>query len=511
MLPEKFLERMQNMLGEEYPAFLESLSGKRYRALRINPLKAEIQEGKEKLPFVLSPVPWTKNGFYYEEEEQPGKHPYHEAGLYYIQEPSAMAPVPCLMEEPASAAAMPERQEEPVSAAAIPEQQEDVSAAATLEQQEKPATPERVLDLCAAPGGKSTQIAEYMRGCGMLITNEIHPQRAKILSENIERMGISNAIVLNETPESLSKKFIAFFDRILVDAPCSGEGMFRKNDNAGEEWSEENVALCAERQDGILDCAATMLKPGGRLVYSTCTFAPAEDEGSVSRFLEAHPDFYLEKEERLMPHKVKGEGHFLAVLHREGGQLSSAATAGTEKSFALKDCKEFLDFAKEALTIPAEELTAGKILLRFGEQLYLAPAETPSLRGLKVLRPGLHLGTVKKNRFEPSHALALFLKKEQVVNGINLAGDGTAVRKYLEGQTLTIGAGCDVEMADIMHRGRTAAEQADTITREGRSAGQADVSMPKGWCLVCVDGYSLGWGKAAGAVLKNHYPKGLRK
>ena len=485
MLPEKFLERMQNMLGEEYPAFLESLSGKRYRALRLNPLKTRIQEGKEKLPFALSPVPWTKNGFYYEEEEQPGKHPYHEAGLYYIQEPSAMAPVPCLMEERTSAAAIPEQQED-VSAAAMPEQQEEhVSAAAMSEQQEEPVSSERILDLCAAPGGKSTQIAEYMRGRGMLITNEIHPQRAKILSENIERMGISNAIVLNETPESLSKRFIAFFDRILVDAPCSGEGMFRKNDNAGEEWSEENVALCAERQDGILDCAATMLKPGGRLVYSTCTFAPAEDEGSVSRFLEAHPDFYLEKEERLMPHKVKGEGHFLAVLHREGGQLSSAATAGTEKSLALKDCNEFLDFAKEALMIPAEELTAGKILLRFGEQLYLAPAETPSLRGLKVLRPGLHLGTVKKNRFEPSHALALFLKKEQAVQAVNLACDGTAVRKYLEGQTLTIGEGCDVEMADA--------------------------ALPKGWCLVCVDGYSLGWGKAAGAVLKNHYPKGLRK
>lgn len=499
MLPEKFLERMQNMLGEEYPAFLESLSGKRYRALRLNPLKTRIQEAKEKLPFALSPVPWTKNGFYYEEEEQPGKHPYHEAGLYYIQEPSAMAPVPCLMEESASAVE-------------IPEQQEDVSAAAIPEQQEKPVLPERVLDLCAAPGGKSTQIAEYMRGCGMLITNEIHPQRAKILSENIERMGISNAIVLNETPESLSKRFIAFFDRILVDAPCSGEGMFRKNDNAGEEWSEENVALCAERQDGILDCAATMLRPGGRLVYSTCTFAPAEDEGSISRFLETHPDFCLEKEERLMPHKVKGEGHFLAILHRGTKDISAERqTAGTEKSLALKDCKEFLDFAKEALTIPAEELTAGKILLRFGEQLYLAPAETPSLRGLKVLRPGLHLGTVKKNRFEPSHALALFLKKEQAVHAVNLSCDGTAVRKYLEGQTLTIGEGCDVEMADIMTRGRTAAEQADTITREGRSAGQADVSMPKGWCLVCVDGYSLGWGKAAGAVLKNHYPKGLRK
>ena len=402
MLPEKFLERMQNMLGEEYPAFLESLSGKRYRALRLNPLKTRIQEGKEKLPFTLSPVPWTKNGFYYEEEEQPGKHPYHEAGLYYIQEPSAMAPVPCLMEERASVAAIPERQEEHVSAAAIPERQEE------------PATPGCVLDLCAAPGGKSTQIAEYMRGRGMLITNEIHPQRAKILSENIERMGISNAIVLNETPESLSKRFIAFFDRILVDAPCSGEGMFHKEPVIMKNWEQYGSEYYAKLQREILP--AMMLKPGGRLVYSTCTFAPAEDEGSVSRFLETHPDFCLEKEERLMPHKIKGEGHFLAVLHREGGQLSSASTAGTEKSLTLKDCREFLDFAKEALTIPAEELTEGKTLLRFGEQLYLAPAETPSLRGLKVLRPGLHLGTVKKNRFEPSQALAMFLSKEAFSN-----------------------------------------------------------------------------------------------
>ena len=445
MLPQAFLDRMEQMLGEEYPAFLQSYEKERYQALRVNPLKADRDAFEAAAPFTLRPVEWEPNGFYYGKEDAPGKHPYHAAGVYYIQEPSAMAPAAYLDAQPG----------------------------------------EKILDLCAAPGGKSTQIAEYMRGRGMLITNEIHPQRAKILSENIERMGISNAIVLNETPESLSKRFIAFFDRILVDAPCSGEGMFRKNDNAGEEWSEENVALCAERQDGILDCAATMLKPGGRLVYSTCTFAPAEDEGSVSRFLETHPDFCLEKEERLMPHKIKGEGHFLAVLHREGGQLSSAATAGTEKSLTLKDCREFLDFAKEALTIPAEELTEGKILLRFGEQLYLAPAETPSLRGLKVLRPGLHLGTVKKNRFEPSHALALFLKKEQVVHAVNLVCDGTAVRKYLEGQMLTIGEGCDVEMENV--------------------------SLPKGWCLVCVDGYSLGWGKAAGAVLKNHYPKGLRK
>lgn len=263
MLPQVFLERMQGLLGSEYEEFLVSFDHEKYQALRLNPLKLRTESGRtddstvieEKIQqtFRLQPVPWAENGYYYTKEDQPGKHPWHEAGLYYIQEPSAMAPVTLLSPQPG----------------------------------------ERILDLCAAPGGKSTQIASAMEGEGLLVTNEIHPARAKILSENVERMGIRNACVLNETPEHLADIFEEYFDRILVDAPCSGEGMFRKNEVACEEWSPENVQLCADRQDGILECAARMLVPGGRLVYSTCTFAPAENEGSISRFLAKHEEFEI--------------------------------------------------------------------------------------------------------------------------------------------------------------------------------------------------------------------------
>ena len=248
MLPQSFTERMQGLLGLEYEEFLASFEHEKYQALRLNPLKRDdmsVITEKVKQTFQLQQVPWAENGYYYTKEDQPGKHPWHEAGLYYIQEPSAMAPVTLLSPQPG----------------------------------------ERILDLCAAPGGKSTQIASAMEGEGLLVTNEIHPARAKILSENVERMGIRNACVLNETPEHLADIFEEYFDRILVDAPCSGEGMFRKNEVACEEWSPENVQLCADRQDGILECAARMLVPGGRLVYSTCTFAPAENEGSISRFM----------------------------------------------------------------------------------------------------------------------------------------------------------------------------------------------------------------------------------
>ena len=241
MIPEKFKERMKLLLGGEYEEFLEALGQERYQALRVNPMKMDREEFLQKAPFSLSPVPWEENGFYYKKEEtqsQPGKHPWHEAGVYYIQEPSAMSAVPFLEARPG----------------------------------------ERILDLCAAPGGKSTQIAAAMRGEGLLVCNEIHPARAAILSENIERMGVRNALVLNETPDRLAERFPGFFDRILADAPCSGEGMFRKNEAAGEEWSPENVRMCAERQREILEYAYQMLRPGGRLCYSTCTFAPAEDE-----------------------------------------------------------------------------------------------------------------------------------------------------------------------------------------------------------------------------------------
>ena len=454
MLPQAFLDRMEQMLGEEYPAFLQSYEKERYQALRVNPLKADRDAFEAAAPFTLRPVAWEPNGFYYGKEDAPGKHPYHAAGVYYIQEPSAMAPAAYLDAQPG----------------------------------------EKILDLCAAPGGKSTQIAAAMRGEGLLISNEIHPARAKILSENIERMGIRNAMVTNESPQSLAKVFEAYFDRIMVDAPCSGEGMFRKNADACDEWSPENVTLCAERQAEILECAASMLRPGGRMVYSTCTFAPEENEGTISQFLAKHPEFEiadvmhypqmssgvaawttdpqpgLERTIRLFPHHVDGEGHYLAVLMKAGSvseNYEGYCAKGLEKGIPEHDAKEYLDFAKETLRNKPE----GR-LIRFGEQLYLVPENMPSTKGLKVLRPGLHLGT-KKNRFEPSHALALALRPEDVLHSHDMAGNSQDVRAYLNGQTL-----------------------------------QADGE--KGWYLMTVDGYSIGWGKLAGGMIKNHYPKGLR-
>ena len=263
MLPVKFTERMKEMLANEYQEFMDSYDRQEYKGLRLNPLKyTSTEECDKKMEeemntlvkdWNLTPVPWTKHGYYYASELRPGLHPYHLAGVYYIQEPSAMAPAQLLEACPG----------------------------------------ETILDLCAAPGGKSTQIAAAMKGKGLLICNEIHPARAKTLSENIERMGIRNAIVTNETPDMLANKFTEFFDCNMVDAPCSGEGMFRKNEDACNEWSLEAVEDCAIRQDHILDCASGMLKPGGRIVYSTCTFAPQEDEGAISRFINSHPEFHV--------------------------------------------------------------------------------------------------------------------------------------------------------------------------------------------------------------------------
>ncbi len=463
MLPLQFMERMQEMLKEEYPLFLESYEKQNYQSLRVNPLKGSREEFLKKAPFSLKPVVWAEDGFYYDSKDQPGKHPFHEAGVYYIQEASAMAPVTYL----------------------------------------DPCPGEQVLDLCAAPGGKSTQIGAAMKGEGILVCNEIHPARAKILSENVERMGIKNALVTNETPDRLAEYFPEYFDRILVDAPCSGEGMFRKNEEACREWSLENVRMCAARQDDILDAAARMLRCGGRLVYSTCTFAPEEDEGSISRFLLRHPDFEiadavkypgmkegqeewvsenhgaltvkpseLSKTIRLWPHKLAGEGHYLAVLTKRGSVpegYRGRSLLGIQKGLPEKEYKGFTEFARESLGVSLKGT-----FFSFGEQLYLAPENMPALRGLKVLRPGLHLGTMKKDRFEPSHALALALRADQVKRSADLAADSAEAKAWIGGLTLN---------------------------REGE----------KGWYLVTVDGYSLGWGKLAGGILKNHYPKGLRK
>ena len=430
MLPEAFLTRIQQQLGAEYPAFLESLDRPRAVALRFNPLKGNVPT----LSFVQTPVPWEPQGFYYDPEARPGLHPYHEAGVYYLQEASAMAPVALLDPQPG----------------------------------------EWVCDLCAAPGGKTTQIAGYMKGEGFLLCNEWSPKRAKILSRNIERLGIANALVTNEHPSRLAERLAGCFDRVLIDAPCSGEGMFRKEEAAVTDWSPETVQMCARRQAEILCSGAQLVRPGGRLVYSTCTFAPEENEQAISLFLETHPDFHPEPVDapwftpagtgcfRLWPHKLLGEGHFAAVLCRDG---SSCREEPAEEP-AQKLPKEWLDFARE-LDI---HLGAGRAVF-FGQSLYWAPEGMPSLRGLKVERPGLELGTVKKNRFEPSHALALWLTT--CAHTHDLSSTSPELAAYM--------------------------------------AGNVVPSPVRGWTLIRADGYSIGWGKGDGNVLKNHYPKGLRR
>lgn len=473
MLPNLFLERIKKMLSsDEYDKFLASYEIERKHGLRFNSLKADYDNFKDKNidNIQLTEVPWAKNGYFYENEDRPGKSPYHEAGVYYIQEPSAMAPAAYLDSKPG----------------------------------------DYVLDLCSAPGGKSTQIASTMNNTGLLISNEINTKRCKILSENIERMGIANAIVTNESPEKLTKVFPVFFDKIMVDAPCSGEGMFKKNLNATDEWSLENVQICSERQDMILDCAAQMLAPGGRIVFSTCTFAPEENEGSIYRFLKRHNDFRIvdidkyngmshgnldyyktlitnssiiseddydfykteiQKTIRLWPHLLKGEGHFVAVLEQTNEKLQSKPNyQRNNKNFGNKNnnLESYYNFFNDTICkLPLD----GKLEL-FKDQLYLVPNGVPSLSGIKLLRRGLHLGTFLKNRFEPSHALALFLSSNLVKNSYDI--DYDLAKKFIAGETFP----CDLK---------------------------------KGWYLITVNGYSLGWGKVAGKTMKNHYPKGLRK
>lgn len=454
-LPAAFEQRMQRLLGEEYPAFRDALARPQARGLRVSPLKIAPEQFAAQAPFALTPVPWAPEGFFYPDTERPGRHPYYEAGVYYIQEPSAMA----------------------------------VGALADA----KPG--ERVLDLCAAPGGKTTHLAGRMHGEGLLVANEIHAGRAAILAQSIERMGVQNCIVCNETPDRLAQRFPAFFDCIVVDAPCSGEGMFRKDDNpAQSEWTPELPAFCAARQAEILDRAAEMLAGGGRLIYSTCTFAPEEDEGTLSRFLERHPEFTMQQVPtpeklspahpewaengnpdtryafRLWPHKLDGEGHFAAVLHKTAGDRRDAPRL--HETYSKKEQEQLRD-AEKLLSELVRRLPEGQLVLR-KEKLWLLPEACQlDMSGLKVKRMGIEVGTLKKNRLEPAHALAHALAPEDFVQVCDLrAADGSA-EAYLRGETFPYD-------------------------------GQ------KGWTAVAADGFVMGWGKCAGGIMKNHYPKGLR-
>ncbi len=442
-LPPEFCARMKEMLGSEYEDFYHELSvGTPYSGLRINTLKPGARTAVLSKLGSTEPVLWCSDGFYAGKEILSGKHPYHAAGLFSFQEPWGRAAVPALGIKSGGRQAP------------------------------------KVLDLCAAPGGKATQAAAELCGEGLLVANEIIPKRAKILAENIERMGIKNAVVTNEEPERLLNKYPCFFDYVILDAPCSGEGMFRKEPQAVTEWSPEHSASCAMRQKHIADCAVGMLAAGGRLVYSTCTFAPAENEGVAAYILEKYPYMKLldiktaglsdgcggwigageelSRTKRIFPHRSRGEGHFFALFEKEGG---GACSAQTQKSAV---CAAYDEFCRESLINPPKG-----VLCAFAEQLYLLP-EGINIDKIKVVRAGLHLGEVRKNRFIPSHALALALSAGDFKRTISYDASSDEIRRFLHGETLA---------ADI-----------------------------DGWCAVLADGFPLGWAKGAQEILKNHYP-----
>ncbi len=432
-LPKRFIENMKKQLPEnEWEAFFAVYGQKPYKGVRINRLKTTPQEMENKLPFLGEKTPFCDDA-YYCTWEKIGNTVWHTAGLVYSQEPSATSVAPTL----------------------------NVRAG------------ERVLDLCSAPGGKGTQMACRMDGKGIIVLNEPILSRAKILSQNVERMGVANAVVLCETPETLSKKFVEYFDKILVDAPCSGEGMFRKNaEEALKEWSEENVQNCALRQSKILNEATKMLKVGGRLAYSTCTFSYAEDEGQVLDYLKNYPEMQLVKQEKIYPHKSAGEGHFWALFEKtEKGKTDEEfyrLPKPAKRSVSCSGEKAYREFEKEFFK--------QKFAFRLHEAdgvLYELPEDIFDWKGLHVLRAGVKLGEVKNGRFEPSHALCMRVKKTDCVSVADFALTDERLEKYLRGETV-------------------------------------ETDAKKGWCLVCADGYPIGLGKVSGGVMKNHLPKALR-
>ena len=440
--PDEFLNNMKKQLGNEYPAFLRALDQPPALALRLNPKRAGAGAAAE--AFADGPVPWAAAGRYLKPlgDAKPGGSVAHAAGAFYLQEASAMA----------SAAALDAR------------------------------PGERILDLCAAPGGKSTQIAAAMEDRGLLVSNDPEPARARALAGNLERMGAANAVVVSALPDRLAGLWPGFFDAVLVDAPCSGEGMFRRDPDSRAEWRPASPAGCARRQAEILDRAAALVRPGGRLVYSTCTFNDLEDEGSVAGFLARHPDYSPEEFSlpgvgpsrggllRLWPHKARGDGHFVAKLRRAGtadpSRRDAASVARPDRAVAA----HLQALAGEVCRLP-DFLSDMRCFMR-GDRLYGQPGDCPPLDGLRVVNPGLCLLRVGRNHIEPEHALAMALPPECALRRAEL--DETQAQAWLRGEA---------------------------VPREG--AG--------GWTLALYRGMPLGWGKASQGWLKNHLPKGLRK
>ena len=425
-LPEAYLTRMRAQLGEsEFAAYLAAMEESPKRALRVNLLKTTAEDFCAQADFPLAPAGILPESFFFADDVAIGRHPLHAAGLCYVQEPAAQAP------------------------AAL------TGAGVGL----------AVLDLCAAPGGKTTQLAAMMQNTGLLVANEPVRSRAEVLAGNIERLGVRNALVTSMRPDALALSLGACFDVVLVDAPCSGEGMFRKDEAAIREWSPEHVLSCAARQEQILLSAALLLKPGGRLVYATCTFSREENEGAIERFLSAHADFTLIESRRMYPHFSVGEGQFMAVLTRAGAGESSAPLAAP----AGERIPAFDAFWHETFTMeqPAAMLLPdGRILI--------PPALLPrDLRGLHIVRAGVLAGELKNGRFTPDHALAMAYPASELFRA-SVPLESGALTRFLSGETVA----CNPALS--------------------------------GWCPATALGHPLGWGKAVDGTLKNHIPKGLR-
>ena len=455
-LPVAFTDKMKELLGNEFEDYIKCYEEKRLYGLRVNTKKISVEEFKKICPFEITPIPWIENGFYYDGEHvQAAKHPYYFAGLYYLQEPSAMTPANRLPVEPG----------------------------------------DKVLDVCAAPGGKATELGAKLQGEGVLIANDISNSRAKGLLKNIEVFGIGNVLVLSEEPGKLEEYFPEYFDKILIDAPCSGEVMFRKDKKMVKAWEEHGPEFFAKIQRSIVTQAARMLKPGGMMLYSTCTFDPEENEGTIEYLMSQYPEFIIKeirpyegfacgkpevteskledfkKTVRIWPHKMHGEGHYVALLQK--GACVAEKENVVSKNHMKKVPEEILEFFSDI----DWEMDWSRLEL-YSEKVYYMPEGIPNVKGIRFLRTGLYLGDLKKNRFEPSQSLAMCLKKEEYKNTINLVSSDERVIKYLKGET--------IDVDDIVS------------------------SKAKGWQLVLVDGYPLGWGKLANGTLKNKYLPGWR-
>lgn len=522
-LPERFLETMEEMLGEEFPSFLREFDGKKQLGLRVNTSMITLEEFERIAPFHLTRIPWIPDGYFYTEEDAPAKHPFYAAGLYYLQEPSAMTPASRLPVHPG----------------------------------------ERVLDLCAAPGGKATALGARLRGEGLLVANDINTARARALLRNLELFGLSNIFVTNEPPHVLAEQYPAYFDKIMVDAPCSGEGMFRKNPAVIEAWQEKGPEYFSRLQKEIILHGADMLRPGGMMFYSTCTFSPLENEAVITHLLRERPEMEVLPVEdyegfapgltafageqfhescrlcrRIFPHRMPGEGHFLALLHKreadcpaEKPQSMGELSAKTKKGVRWWDvCRGIDKEQKKALadffSHMRRELQPERIDVR-GDKVYYVPEETqvgqkekkgrrkqtdkPELR-VHFLRNGLYLGDLKKKRFEPSQPMALALSGEDFDAWIDFPGDDPRLQQYLRGESFPVGdlavesQPAEVNRSDVDAAGQPEDWRPGKGNHVVRRKGEGN-----GWYLVLVDGYPLGFGKMAGNVLKNKYPAGWRR